>query len=201
MVVELIEGFAPSGEVLRRRMSGWREEIAGDVPGWRGTTAGVADDGTFVALFEFDHDASSITQHQRWCTQTLASLGGDATRTVYPRVPLRVVGEVEAAGFVQVVVGRVHDVAAGEAYLAAFDRAVAPLRPDMTGRLMANRDDGRYVGAFYFASESAARAGEAQELPADLLDLTRRGESIGNGPPRYIDLRDPWLFAPAPGLT
>ena len=43
------------------------------------------------------------------------------------------------------------DVAAGEAYLVAFDRAVAPASGTGPAGSWPDRDDGRYVGAFYFA--------------------------------------------------
>ena len=58
---------------------------------------------------------------------------------------------------------------------------------------MASRDDGRFVGAFYFSSEADARAAEAQEMSPELADLIQRGQALSDGPGTYIDLTTPWI--------
>ena len=202
MFVEVVQGMATDPLRIHDLLDRWVSDVAPHAPGWRDTTAGVAADGRFVAMIRFDSTvAGPIPGHDQWRAETMALLSGDTSHVVYDRVVVLEDGAAGAAGFVQFVLGRVHDLAAAEAYLKDFDEIVAPLRPDSTGRLMASRADGRFIGAFSFSSEHDARTGEAQEVPPRSAEMIHRGRGLGDGPARYVDLTDPWIYVPGNAAT
>jgi hypothetical protein len=99
-------------------------------------------------------------------------------------------GGSDAAGFVQVMEGKVPDRAKAEAF--ETDELVAHLkaaRPDLLGAIRAWFDDNSYVEVAYFTSETDARKGEsnpdfnisAEQLTAAWGDMT------------FLDLRNPLL--------
>ncbi len=51
--------------------------------------------------------------------------------------------------------------------------------------------------AIYFTSEEAAREGEAKEPPAEMQAMMEEMNALAIGEPDFLDLRDPWLNAPA----
>ena len=159
MFVEVVQGMATDPLKVHQLLDRWVIDVAPHAPGWHDTTAGVAADGRFIAMIRFDSTVAPIPGHDQWRAETMALLNGDTSHAVYDRVVVLKEGAVGTAGFVQFVLGRVHDLAAAEAYLKDFDEIVAPLRPDSTGRLMASRDDGQFIGAFTFSSEHDARIG------------------------------------------
>jgi hypothetical protein len=67
-------------------------------------------------------------------------------------------------------------------------------RPEILGGLMMDAGDGRYVDAFYFSSEEAARAGEKLEIPEELRAEMEEGMRL-MGDVSYFDLRDPILVS------
>jgi hypothetical protein len=71
---------------------------------------------------------------------------------------------------------------------------MAKFRPDVLGEVIALHADGTYTEAVYFASEAAARAGEAasEDAPADvkaMLDNLMSAIAIDE----FLDLRQPML--------
>ena len=202
MFVDVISGSTEHPDAMQRRIGQWVTDIAPHTRGWRGTTAGVAADGTFVAMTILDAEVAPGPGHEQWRTATLALLAGDRSSLIYDRVTLlEEAGDVGAAGFVQFVLGRVRNTAEGDRYLTEFDAVYAPLRPDCIGRLMAGRDDGRFIGAFYFTSEEEARAAEGQEMSPEIVALIERGEALSDDRAIYIDLTRPWIHRPFAALT
>jgi hypothetical protein len=195
MFVEVITGTTGNPDVMRRLTTDWVADISPGTTGWRGTTAGVTADGTFIAMTEIDSATARIPGHDRWRTATLAMLDGDPSSLVYDRITLRELpGDAATAGFVQFGLRQVPNRAELEQYFKDFDAACAGLRPDCVGRLMASCDDGRFVGAFDFSSEADARAAEAQEMAPELADLIQRGQALSVGPGTHIDLTTPWIY-------
>ena len=201
VVVEVVQGSTTDPESVRQQLDRWMVDVAPHAPGWRGTTAGVAVDGRFVAMIRFDAAVAGIPGHDQWRAETMAMLHGDTSDLIYDRVTVLKRGDDRAAGFVQFVLGRVHDLAAAETYLKDFDPIYAPLRPDSVGRLMAGRDDGRFIGAFAFTSERDARKGETRKVSPEIAAMIKRGNTLGDGPARYIDLTEPWVYAPGHAAT
>lgn len=194
MFVQVIKGRTSDAEALRAQLELWRTDLKPGAEGFEGSTVGVADDGTFVALARFaDAGAaernSARPEQGEWWEATAACLDGEAT--------FRDSADVDTlfdcsndAGFVQVMEGTVKD----------RDKARAMESPEMLEQLRAARPDllgirrvwfdgGAFVEAAYFTSEADARKGESsaefsgpqQEYMEQFGDLT------------FIDLRDPLL--------
>jgi len=200
--VDVIKGSTSNPDATRRQIGEWVTRIAPHLSGWRGTTAGVTADGTFVAMTRIDADATPGMARDQWPSATPALLAGDRSSLVYDKVTLLdEKGNIGGAGFVQLVFGAVHDSVRADEYLKEFDSAYAPLRPDCIGRLMARRDDGQFVGVFYFTSEQDARTAEAQAVPPEIADLIQRGQALSDGPGTYLDLTSPWIFEPSAAMT
>jgi len=172
MFVEVVQGMATDPLKIHQLLDRWVIDVAPQAPGWHDTTAGVAADGRFIAMIRFDSTVAPIPGHDQWRAETMDLLNGDTSHAVYDRVVVLKEGAVGTVGFVQFVLGRVHDLAAAETYLKDFDEIIAPRRPDSTGRLMASRDDGQFIGAFAFE--------EGKYVPSQ-EDLRRQGQDPVRG--------------------
>jgi hypothetical protein len=49
----------------------------------------------------------------------------------------------------------------------------------------------------YFTSEAEAREGEQKEPPPELAATMEELATLDVGETRYLDVRDPWMLAPA----
>ena len=188
MFTRVIHGNAGSnGDEIRAaldaRHAGLRREA-----GYLGSTSGVSDDGTVFAV-EVYSDAKA------------AKAAGDPEMTGLFSEPPQIVqcGTVETymsdrdvanTGFVQIEVFRgVRDLEEFRAVAKGFDN-LAHLRPDLLWVLCSFTDDGTVYAANHFTSEGDARAAEAGEPPAEVIELIQRWGAIMNGVD-YIDLRAP----------
>ena len=59
MFVQVIQGQVSDAEQVHAALDRWVEGIAPDASGWLGTTAGVTDDGQFIALARFQSAAAA----------------------------------------------------------------------------------------------------------------------------------------------
>jgi hypothetical protein len=53
MFVQVIQGRVADPARVKAALDRWAEELAPDAEGWLGSTAGVTDDGRFIALARF----------------------------------------------------------------------------------------------------------------------------------------------------
>ena len=54
MFVQVIQGQISDPRQVHAQLDRWADELADASIGWMGTTAGVTEDGTFVALARFE---------------------------------------------------------------------------------------------------------------------------------------------------
>jgi hypothetical protein len=194
MFVQVITGRTSDAQALRTQLERWRTDLKPGAVGFEGSTVGVADDGTFVALARFaDAGAaernSARPEQGEWWEATAACLDGEAT--------FRDSSDVDTlfecsndAGFVQVMEGTVKDRDQARAMeTPEMLEQLRQARPDLLGIRRVWFDGGAFVEAAYFTSEADARKGESsaefsgpqQEYMEQFGDLT------------FIDLRDPLL--------
>lgn len=195
MFVQVIKGRTSDSAGIQRQTERWRDEIRSGARGFLGSTIGVADDGTFVALARFSDEAAARENSERpeqaaWWEETSKYFDGEPTFRESSDVTTLFDGGSNDADFVQIMEGRAVDRAKVEAFetpeLLAQLRAA---RPDLLGSLRVWLDGGAFVEAAYFTSEADARRGETsgdfegpQEEFAELFgDMT------------FLDLREPWL--------
>jgi hypothetical protein len=199
MFAQVIQGKVSDPAGLRAAMERWMDNLSSGATGWLGTTAGVADDGTAIALARFEsEDAarrnSDRPQQGEWWEETARLFSGDVTFHDCREVITLGEGGSDDAGFVQIIQGRAKDEVRLRQLGEEFGSRVQNVRPDVIGGLVALHGDARFTQAVYFKSEAEARRGESDRSPEaqqgqnELMSLI---EDV-----RFYDLRQPWLHSP-----
>jgi hypothetical protein len=176
--------------------------VAPGAPGWLGSTAGVTEDGRFIALARFEsEDAARRNEHRpeqgQWWQETSKLFTGDVTFRDSNDVMADVHGDPNNAGFLQVMQGRGTDPERAKELMAQNPDEWAEFRPDVIGSLAVGYEGGSsYTMAMYFASEQAAREGERKEPPPALKAQMEEMDKLNVGEPEFLDLREPWLYSP-----
>jgi hypothetical protein len=170
--------------------------------GWLGTTAGVTDDGTLVALARFESEASARQNSDRpqqgaWWEQTAALFAEEPAFQDSTSVDMDTVGDPSQAGFVQVMQGRSSDLERVRELMANDPSDWQEYRPDILGTVNVGHDNGAWTMAIYFTSEEAAREGERKEPPPEMQQAMTEMQALSIGEQVFFDLKDPWLYAPS----
>ena len=201
MFVQVIHGRVSDAGQVRAALDRWVEELAPDASGWLGSTAGVTEDGAFVALVRFESEEAARRNSDRpeqdeWWAETSKLFAGEATFRDSRDVVVDVYGDPDDAGFVQVIQGRTSDPARVRELMEENPAEWAAFRPDIVGSVAAQHDGGAYTMALYFTSEAAAREGERKEPPAELKPQMEQMDALEVGVPEFFDLKQPWLHSP-----
>jgi hypothetical protein len=202
MFVQVIQGQVSDAGRVRSRLDRWADELAPGSIGWLGTTAGVTDDGTFVALARFDSEAAARQNSDRpeqsaWWEETESLFSGEPIFHDSTSVEVDTPGDPAQAGFVQVMQGRSADPDRVRELMASDPTDWQAFRPDILGTLTASHDGDAWTMAIYFSSEEAAREGERKEPPAETQAVMEQVNALAIGEPTFLDLREPWVYAPA----
>ncbi len=201
MFVQVIRGQVTDPEQVHAALDRWSEQLAAGAPGWLGSTAGVTEDGQFVALARFESEEAARRnsdrpeQHQ-WWVETSKLFAGDVTFRDSSDVDVDVNGNPDEAGFIQVMQGRGSDPERARELMAQNPDDWAAFRPDVIGSVAVGQEGGAYTMALYFTSEEAAREGERKEPPPQLKAQMEEMNQLSIGEPEFLDLRQPWLYAP-----
>jgi hypothetical protein len=200
MFVQVIQGKVRDKAEVRTQLDRWVSDLAPKAVGWLGTTAGVAADGTFVALARFESAAaadknSSLPEQGEWWEAMASTFEGEPTFLDSNDVTVDTPGDPASAGFVQVMQGQVSDYDRMRALLVD-DIDTSGMRPDIVARMICGHDDGRWTMAIWFTSEAAAREGE-RDMPPQIVERLAELEKISIGERSFIDLTDPWMDGPA----
>jgi hypothetical protein len=201
MFVQVIQGQVADAEQVHAALDRWARELAPGAAGWLGSTAGVTDDGRFIALARFESaDAarrnSDRPEQDSWWAETARLFTGEATFSDSDDVVVDTVGDPGSAGFVQVIQGRGSDPDRARELMGEDSSDWAAFRPEILGSLAVLAEGGAYTMAIYFTSEEEARAGERKEPPPELKAQMEEMDSLSEGVPQFFDLRRPWLYAP-----
>jgi hypothetical protein len=202
MFVQVIKGRTSQPEALVEAFDRWKAELAPGATGWLGSTGGVTEDGTFIAVARFESEEAARANSARpeqdaWWSETAKLLDGDVTFRDSTDVEVDVNGDPDRAGFVQVMQGQVTDSARAKELMARISpEDSAAFRPEILGSLSIGHDDGRWTQVIYFTSEAEARDGERKEAPPEFQAVMDQMAEISVGPPDYLDLRRPMLESP-----
>jgi hypothetical protein len=199
MFVQVIQGKVSDPARARAALDSWHRDLAPGAVGYLGTTAGVTEDGRFIALARFASEDearanSDRPEQDRWWTETSKIFDGEATFSDSRNVMVDVSGDPDAAGFVQVMQGQGTDPDRARELMSQDTGDWAAFRPDIIGSVSVEHDEGRYTMAMYFTSEAEAREGEAKELPPHLQANMDEMNKLMAGPPDFFDLKEPWLY-------
>jgi hypothetical protein len=201
MFVQVIQGQVSDAGQARAALDRWVQELAPGATGWLGSTAGVTEDGRFIALARFESEEaaqrnSDRPEQDKWWTQTSKLFTGEATFRDSSDVTVDHIGEPDDAGFVQVIQGRGSDPDRARELMAQDSSEWAAFRPDIIGSVGVGHDGGAYTMALYFTSEEAAREGERKEPPPELKAQMEEMGRLNVGEPEFFDLKQPWLYSP-----
>lgn len=201
MFIQVIQGKVMDEASLRRNLDRWHQELMPEAVGYLGTTAGFADDGTFVALARFESPEAARANSERpqqgeWWAEMEKCFDGPVTFIDCADALSWMSGGSDDAHFVQIMEGRSADVARMHRLMDEHTDEVHQARPEIIGGLMLDAGDGRYVDAIYFTSEQEAREGERKEIPADARAAMEEGMRL-MGEVTYLDLHEPFLVSPA----
>jgi hypothetical protein len=201
MFVQVIRGKVADPAQVRAAMERWMRELAPGASGWLGSTAGVTDDGRFVALARFESaDAarrnSTRPEQDAWWSEVSKAFDGDVTFADSEDVDPDVIGDPDSAGFVQVMAGRTSNARRVRELMDSSRGATRSLRPDILGSVDVLQDDGRFTMAVYFTSEQEAREGERKEPPPEIASMMEELNSLASGEIEFLDLKSPWLYSP-----
>jgi hypothetical protein len=197
MFIQVIQGRCNDADRLRKQLDQWEQSIGPGADGYLGSTAGLTDDGTAVAVVRFESraraDANSTRPEQdAWWQETATCYDGDVEFRDYDDAFTMLDGGSDDAGFVQVMQGRVDDPAGFRAFMQAPLDGLREMRPEIIGGTVAVADDGGFTQTIYFTSQDAAREGEKQEMPAEVQEQMQQGMGAMHDL-RYFDLTDPWF--------
>jgi hypothetical protein len=199
--VQVIQGQTADADKLHAAFDQWFEELAPGATGWLGSTAGVTDDGRFIALARFESGEaarrnSARREQDAWWAATSGLFSGEATFHDSEHVVVDVAGEPDSAGFVQVMQGRSTDPARARELMDQDSAEWAAFRPDIIGSVELDYDEGAWTMAMYFTSEEEAREGERKEPPPALKKQMEQMNALTVGEPDFFDLKSPWLYSP-----
>jgi hypothetical protein len=201
MFIQIIQGQVSDKEELKASLDRWVEQISPGATGWLGSTGGVTDDGTFIALARFESEEAARRnsdrheQHQ-WWMETSKLFSGDVTFHDCTESFTFGAGGSDDAGFVQVMQGRLTgDVKRLREMAERSDTTMSTFRPDVIGGITALHGDGGYTDCIYFTSEREARENEKKEMPPELAAEFEEMTSLV-ADVTYHDIKDPWLHSP-----
>ena len=177
------------------------KELGPTAEGWLGSTGGVTDDNELFVLVRFESaEAARATSDRsaqgQWWAEMEKLLVGEATFQDSSEVYVDARGDLDSAGFVQVMDAQTSDPERSRQLMAETQEARVALRPDILGQVVVGHADGKFTVVIYFVNEEAARRGERQEIPAELQNAMQEMMALGVGMPEFLDLRMPWLDSP-----
>ncbi|MFC9790467.1 hypothetical protein [Rhodococcus sp. NPDC127528] len=199
MFIQVIQGKVGDEPRLRRCMDRWTEEVQPGATGYLGSTSGMREDGTFIALVRFDSEESARRNSTRpeqgsWWAETEQCFDGPVSFMDCPDAIAWRGGGSDDAGFVQIMEGRTADASRLSELMTEAGDKLRDVRPEIIGGTFASAGDGGYVEAVYFTNESEARAHEHMTVPDDLRSLfDEEGPLMGEVV--YFDLHEPTLVS------
>jgi hypothetical protein len=201
MFVQVIKGQVTDPEQVHAALDRWSGQLAPGALGWLGSTAGVTEDGRFVALARFESEEaarrnSARPEQDQWWMETSKLFTGEVTFHDSSDVTVDVNGDPGEAGFVQVMQGRGSDPERARELMAQNPDDWAAFRPDVIASVAMGHEGGAYTMAMYFTSEQAAREGERKEPPPQLKAQMEEMNQLSTGEPEFFDLRQPWFYSP-----
>jgi hypothetical protein len=201
MFVQVIRGQVSDADQVRAAIERWMQELAPGATGWLGSTAGVTEDGRFIAVVRFEsEDAarrnSNRPEQDRWWTETAKLFAGEVTFRDSTDVTVDVNGDPDNAGFVQIMQGRGTDPDRAKEIMSQSPEEWAAFRPDVIGSVAVGHEGGEYTMAMYFTSEAEAREGERKEPPPELAAQMAEMDKLSIGEPEFFDLKQPWIYSP-----
>jgi hypothetical protein len=201
MFIQVIQGRCGDADRLKKQMDLWEQDLAPGADGYLGSTSGVTDDGTAIAVVRFESRESAERNSARpeqdaWWRETESCYDGEVGFSDYDDAIEWLGGGSDDAGFVQVMRGKVANPDGFRSFSQQPMEGLSEMRPEIIGGTVGIADDGDFTQTIYFTSEAEAREGEKKEMPAEAQ--AQMEAAMGDfGDITYLDLRNPWFSARA----
>ena len=150
MYIQVIQGRCNDADRLKKQLDLWEQTIADGADGWLGSTSGVTDDGTSIAVVRFESraqaDANSARPEQdAWWRETSGCFDGEPSFTDYDDAFEWLGGGSDDAGFVQVMRGKVGNADGFRTFSRQPMDGLQEMRPEILGGTVAIADDGDFT--------------------------------------------------------
>jgi hypothetical protein len=198
MFTQIIRGTVSDATVIDATFARWSTDLAPGAKGWLGTTAGVTDDGELFIMVRFESAEaakanSERPEQDRFWAEVAKNFDGEPSFQESTDIVTDVRGDLDSAGFVQVMTGQTRDEDRVKQIMAETQSLRTTFRPDILGQVGVGHGEGKFTMINYFTTEDAARAGERTEPPDELRPAMQEMMSLSVGVPQFLDLRNPWL--------
>lgn len=198
MFIQVIQGQVSDATGLRRQFEAWHTDLRPEASGYLGTTFGLTAEGYGIGMVRFATaddfaDNQARAEQQAWWAET-EKMFVVVTTHDSDAVDVFLVGGSDRAGFVQVMQGRIRDLARLNELEAEAIKTMQERRPDAFGSTRARYDDGAFTEFIYFTSEDEAREGEASEQSEADAAMMNALHSVLDAEAFY-DLPEPWLYS------
>jgi hypothetical protein len=201
MFAQVIQGRTSDPAALWNQLEVWDRTVKPGASGFLGSTAGVTDDGEFIAIARFESEEAARQNSDRpeqgeWWAETEKHLEGDVRFYDCTEVEVTWGGGSDDAGFVQVIQGRLKSENQKGRWREAEAEAEEWLRtnrPELIGGVRAWQGS-NFSDFVYFTSEEEARAGEQKEPPAEAGESRDWMSEIEDL--KFIDLKKPYFSSP-----
>jgi hypothetical protein len=192
MFIQVIQGTCSRQDELKALAESWRSEV-GAAPGWLGGTFGFTDDDLFVGVVRFESREAAMANSERpeqtaWAQKMAELMDGPMEFHDCDDVTVLLDGGSDAAGFVQVIRGKIQDVDRAKAMMSDAS-GLREVRPDIIGATLAIEADGTFTETVAFTDEESARRGEQAEPP----ERMREGMDEMLHDASFYDLHHPWF--------
>ncbi|HWB72531.1 MAG TPA: hypothetical protein VG452_09950 [Egibacteraceae bacterium] len=197
--VQIFQGPVMDNARARELYDQWAGTIAPGADGWLGSTAGVTDEGEFIAVVRFASGESARRSNERaeqaeWWQSMKEQFVGDVTFHDCTSIAEFGGGAWAHAGFVQIVQGWATDLrdVMELRFVDIEDHYTRSRHLQMAAGLVCDHaDGGGFSEVIYFPSEKEARDPDSQELYREgVASLETLAQHVTNL--RYLTLRDPW---------
>lgn len=200
MFAQIIKAKVADPQAVGANFERWSKELAPGAKGWLGTTGGVTDDGQLFIMVRFESEEAARANSERpeqdkFWLETSQQFDGEPTFNDSTDVTIEEFGDLNTAGFVQVMSGQVTDPDRLKQLMSELPD-MRTLRPDIVGSVSVGHEDGKWTMINYFSSEEEARKGEKKEMPTEMAAAMEEMQSLSIGEPEFLDLKAPWLDSP-----
>lgn len=202
MFAQIIRGKVSDPAGVRPIVDRWMTELGPTANGWLGSTGGTTDGNDLFVLVRFESPEAARTNSEKpaqgaWWAEMEPLLDGGATFQDSDEVYEDIRGDVDSAGFVQVMIGQTSDPERTLELMAESRDDRVALRPEILGQVAIAHEEGWFTFINYFTTEAEAREGERKPVPAELIKALMALDELSVGEREFLDLRSPWLDSPA----
>ena len=193
MFVQVIEGKLKDADLFGRQIERWRREIKPGAKGYLGSTSGTTADGIHIAAVRFESEAAARANSDRaeqgaWRNETEKAFASAPAFTESSDIEELFGGGSNDAGFVQVMKGKVKDMASFRQWSKDHEDELRRIRPDLIGGIDILHTDVIFITLAYFTSEAEARKNE--QSMAQEPSMAEFGAQM-QGDMQFLDLTSP----------